>query len=752
VLDGWSVSVHQKNGRDGVMRVDGGQAKEGKQSLLLEAEDPVALAAGQKLFLPVGTLWRLRGWVRTENLSATGATAFTGAIDVRTSAGSLGRTPSHTGTADWREESVTFRVASPGEVNVQLFHTGRGRGTGKVWFDDIRLDAIAEPARAQTEEVRITAQKLSRLPIDAKQGGQFIEPLCSLIPSLLAQQVNASSFEEEPPCKFAYRPEVDQTQRPWYPDGAVQVARYSYDTFNAFNGARSQKIEIGATWARAGISQDGFALKKGLRYRLRLHMRGEGNVEARAWLHAGGRVVANAVSLGNAGAEWKGAAAELVASADTDNATLTIDFAGPGTLWLDRVYMIGEDAVLGIWRPDVVAALRELHSGVIRFGGTAIEGYEWDRGIGPWDQRVPFTTWWGGLEPNFVGEEEFIQLCRLVGAEPLICMRWTGKTPQDAADQIEYFNGAATTKWGSLRAKNGHAEPYGVKYWQIGNEVGGAEYDASVKPIAEAMRKVDPSIRILSAFPSEQTLKFGAGLLDYLSPHHYAIADLTGVEREFAALQKQIDRDGAGRQVRVAVTEWNTTGGEWGLGRGMLQTLGNALSCARYHNLLQRNADLTEMAMRSNLANSFGSGVIMTGPGWLYLAPTYYAQQFYARAAGTFPLRVERAGDLPWHLAEPDLSATLSADGKTLRIYVVNSTTETLRERLNLAALNVATMQGTAHVLKDGDQALSTEIINSRDDLRRIAPVTRAAAVQGSVLEYAFEPLSLTLVELQLGK
>jgi hypothetical protein len=54
--------------------------------------------------------------------------------------------------------------------------------------------------------------------------------------------------------------------------------------------------------------------------------------------------------------------------------------------------------------------------------------------------------------------------------------------------------------------------------------------------------------------------------------------------------------------------------------------------------------------------------------------------------------------------------------------------------------------------LKDRDQALSTELINSRDDPRRIAPATRAVAVKGGVLEYAFEPLSLTLVELQLGK
>ena len=100
------------------------------------------------------------------------------------------------------------------------------------------------------------------------------------------------------------------------------------------------------------------------------------------------------------------------------NATLTLDFEGPGTVWFDRVYLIGSDAALGIWRPDVVAALKAVHPGVIRFGGSTIEDYEWTNGIGPWDQRRPFTTVWGGLEENFVGLAEFIQLCQYVGAEP----------------------------------------------------------------------------------------------------------------------------------------------------------------------------------------------------------------------------------------------------------------------------------------------------------------------------------------------
>ena len=71
---------------------------------------------------------------------------------------------------------------------------------------------------------------------------------------------------------------------------------------------------------------------------------------------------------------------------------------------------------------------------------------------------------------------------------------------------------------GQAQGANGHPEPYGVKYWQIGNEVGGSQYDDSVRAFAEAMRKVDPTIKILSSFPSVETLSQGGGYLDYLCP------------------------------------------------------------------------------------------------------------------------------------------------------------------------------------------------------------------------------------------
>ena len=144
---------------------------------------------------------------------------------------------------------------------------------------------------------------------------------------------------------------------------------------------------------------------------------------------------------------------------------------------------------------------------------------------------------WRGLEPNFVGVEEFVQLCQYVGAEPLVCVRWTGKTPADAAAEVEYFNGGPQTRWGKVRAQNGHAAPYGVKYWQIGNEIGGPKYDASVRAFAEAMRRVDPTLKVLSSFPSADTLREGGGYLDYLCPHHYECGDLVGKDEDFKFLQ-----------------------------------------------------------------------------------------------------------------------------------------------------------------------------------------------------------------------
>lgn len=730
------------------------EVKEGNQSLLISADEPVHLTLRQELFLPIGTLWRLTGWVKpsVSVVSAEAGPADDGSapgprIGIEAQVGDQGFTAPAADSGQWQKEDFLFRVPSPGRMTIAL--KVLNKQSGKVWLHDIRLEPVPE---SQAEEsVTISSERLSHRPIDLKQGGQFIEPLCDLIPSLISQQVRSTSFEEESPWNQEYKREVDQPYRPWYPDGGVQVATYSYDANNPYNGKRSQKIELPLAHTWAGISQDGFYLDARHSYRLRLHMRSEGNVPVRVSLHGDGGMIAGPVSLGRAPLDWSGANGLLTAKRSTHNATLTIEFEGPGKLWLDRVYLIDTGAVLGLWRPDVVKALKTMNPGIVRFGGSTIETFDWKDTIGNWDTRVPFPDDpWGGLQENFVGVEEFVRLVKYIGAEPLVCLRWTGKTPRDAAHEVEYFNGSADTKWGQLRAKNGHPAPYHVRYWEIGNEVGGPEYDASLTAFGKAMHEVDPTIEISSSYASANTVRLAGAVLDYLSPHQYAVGDLNGTEAELDQLRDEIKRDGNGKDIRLSVTEWGVMTGHWGLKRGMLQTLGNALVSSRYQNMLHRYSDLVEIANLSNLSRTFGRGLLQPGPGWLYEIPGYYAQGLYQRAAGSFPLRICRSSTLAFYLREPDLDATITPDGRTLRIYAVNSTAEMRRTKFALNPSLGTVLNGEARVLADDEAIPDPEAMNSRDEPHRVDLKTQKTSLSGSEFDYGFAPFSVTLLELEL--
>jgi alpha-L-arabinofuranosidase len=731
------------------MSLDRSDAREGQQSLLVEASDPVNLTLRQEIFLPVGTLWRVTGWTKSQ-ISANVAKADAGPrIGIDSQVGKQDFSPSFANDGGWHQHSFLFRVPSPGRITIALDLFDQQ--SGKAWVDDIRLEPVAEAKGA--EAVTITDERLSKRPIDPKQGGQFIEPLCDVIPSMTAQQVQSSSFEEETPWSYAYKEAVDKPYRPWYPDGSVHDAEYSFDTNNPFNGKRSQRIELPVANTWAGISQDGFYLEAGHSYRLRLHMRGEGNPAIRASLHGEGTVVAGPRSLGRGTSEWQGFEVVLSPKRTLRNATLTIEFEGPGTLWLDRVYLIDTNAVLGLWRPDVVKALQDSKPYIVRFGGSTIETFEWTDTIGNWDKRVPFSDDpWGGLQDNFVGPEETTQLIQHVGAEPLIAVRWTGRGPQDAANEVEYFNGNVETKWGSLRAKNGHPKPYNVKYWEVGNEVGGTpEYDASVTAFAQAMLRVDPSIKILSSDPSQNIVRIAGSVLDYLTPHQYSVGDLNGTEEELKQLRDFIQRDANGKDIRVSVTEWNASADAWGLARGMLHTLGNALICSRYRNMMHRYADLVEIANISNFSRSFAGGQIQPGPGYLYMIPSYSTQILYQRAAGSYPLQVNRSSPLAFYLREPDLDATLSPDGKTLRIYGVNSTAQEHRVSFSLPRSLGGVQSAEELVVGDRHAVPDSEAMNLPDDPNRIFTQTKKIAVSRNGFEFGFKPFSVTLLELHLA-
>jgi alpha-N-arabinofuranosidase len=599
---------------------------------------------------------------------------------------------------------------------------------------------------ADVPTIKITREFLCPGHISPLQYGQFVEYLCNLIPGMWAEKLYDGSFEGLTPYKFAFLKETDFREKPWYPSGAVNRASFSLDGDNPVSGLVSKKIEVKEVIpCTVGISQDGIAVERGKASTFSCYLRKKGvEKPIQVRLHHEGKLLASCEFQAETG--WKKFRAQLTPSETDANATLTIEFAGPGTLWLDNLSLMPDDNICG-WRSDVVAAVKALKPGIIRFGGSALDepGYgdfDWRNTIGDPDRRRPFRAW-GGLQPTGAGLEEFVQFCRHVDAEPLICVRFSERTPKDAADQVEYFNGSTATPMGALRAKNGHPEPYRVKYWQVGNERSGQDYESKLADFCRAMKKIDPSIRLLSSYPSAGVLRQVGDLVDFVCPHHYDCGNLAATEDDIRKTRDLL-RDLAPRKsIKIAVTEWNTTAGDWGPRRARLWTLENALACSRYHNLIHRHSDIVQIANRSNLTNSFCSGIIQTDNHRLYKTPTYYAQQLYATLADNRPLRVEPGPETGQRL---DISATLASQNDAVIVFVVNDGLKDIARPLDFSTFGERGQEITTWTLTDSRHAGEPDVTNSFGDPERISPVKSKFQAVSPRFDYRFPSLSLTVM------
>jgi len=167
--------------------------------------------------------------------------------------------------------------------------------------------------------------------------------------------------------------------------------------------------------------------------------------------------------------------------------------------------------------------------------------------------------------------------------------------------------------------------------------------------------------------------------------------------------------------------------------------------------MMHRYSDLIEIANLSNMSHSFAGGQLQPGPGWLYMIPDYYAQLLYQRAAGSYSLRVDRSSSPSFYLREPDLDATISGDGKTLRVYAVNSTPELRDVKFTLPVSFGRLQSAKVFVLGDSSPVPDSEAMNLPDQRHRVAVQNRTTALSGREFSYRFDPFSVTLLEIQLA-
>jgi len=143
------------------------------------------------------------------------------------------------------------------------------------------------------------------------------------------------------------------------------------------------------------------------------------------------------------------------------------------------------DPKTGKLNPRMLAALKEIRPHWLRFpGGTISNTYQWKRAIGPLDKRIDSVHGWSAARTSYAvantfGPDEAARMMETVGGKLVICLSFSAETADSAADWVEYMNAKVGANpnggedWAAVRAKNGHAAPYGVKHWEIGNESGG---------------------------------------------------------------------------------------------------------------------------------------------------------------------------------------------------------------------------------------------------------------------------------------
>ena len=415
---------------------------------------------------------------------------------------------------------------------------------------------------------------------------------------------------------------------------------------------------------------------------------------------------------------------------DAGYAALKLRSKGSGTITLAAISLMPEDNTEG-FRPDVIALLKELDSPIYRWpGGNFVSGYDWKDGIGNPDARpTRYERAWNGLEYNDVGIHEFMQLCKILDAEANIAVNTGLGDAALAANEVEYFNGAATTPMGKRRAANGHPEPYDVQLWAVGNEMFGdwqlghmpiEEYVKKHNKVAEAMWAVDPDIDLIAVgYPGEwndMMYQNTAENMTYISEHFYRqdwhaggllthVKQMPDAIREIAEEHRRARREIpeiADRDIKIALDEWNYWYGphEFGL-LGTRYFLRDALGIAAGLNEFSRQSEMYYMANYAQTVNVIGA--IKTTPTDSWLEGTGLVLKVYRKEFGTIPVAVSGA-------PEPlDVAATLTEDGTYLTLSVINATHQEYQLTLDFISENIPT-QGTAFVITGSNDMVYNDV------------------------------------------
>ena len=561
-------------------------------------------------------------------------------------------------------------------------------------------------------------------------------------------------------------------------NGAHSTGSVSLNHVDVLNKNRADSLVLSVTHVAkggwVGVENNGYwgiAVRRGATYSGMLFAKtshgfhGSLTVELQG---ANGRVLAQTEIPSLTGA-WKKYSFTLTATSSSNNANFVVlaHHTGMVTFGFASLFPPTWKAQPNGLRVDLAQMVQRMDPKFMRFpGGNFVEGnsladaYNWEKTIGPVWERPGHYDIWGYPSTDGLGFLEYLEWCQELHAQPVyvtsvgIALDPTGPhgyraVPlnkirpwiQNVLDAIQFANGPVTTKWGALRAKYGHPEPFHLKYVELGNENGFQQsaYAKRYPLFYRAIKKAYPNITLIanSMIPGQPIQM--VDLHYYNSPAWFL---------ENANLFNHYSRRGP----KVFVGEYAAQTGTIGQSQGNMYA---ALGEAAFMTGLERNSDVVKMASYAPLFQNINNyqwspDAIVFNNHESYGTPSYYVQQMFARNTGTVvlptaigPLGSNRTETQP--TAGPMYTVS-SRDAKTgdIILTVVNSSSQSQTAQISLLGHPVVQSQGTVTTLT----APSLNAENSFTHPKNVAPVTRTLTGISDDFLYSFPKYSVTVIHI----
>ena len=530
-------------------------------------------------------------------------------------------------------------------------------------------------------------------------------------------------------------------------------------------------VESAPAGSRVGVANDGYwgiPVRPNTKYRASFYAKSDGGaapLTVSIESNDGATVYARA-SVPKVTTDWQQYAVTLTTPkgiAPTAATRFVITASRPGTVWLNLVSLFPptfNNRPNGN-RIDLMQTLAAMKPAFLRMpGGNYLEGdtiatrFDWKKTLGPISQRPGHMGPWSYRSTDGMGLLEFLEWCEDLKMEPLLAvyagysLRGEHVEPgaalqpfvQDALDEIEYVTGDVHTKWGAIRAADGHPKPWTLHYVEIGNEDffdRSGSYGGRYAQFYDAIKAKYPTLQLIA------TTGVKTRPPDVIDEHYYRKAS------EFVQDTHHYDAyDRKGPKIFVGEWASQDVATPWSKPetKGPTPTLNSALGDAAWMTGMERNSDVVVLEAYAPLLVNVNPGgrqwaVNLIGYDALtnYGSPSYWVQVMFAGHHGDTVLPATVGGS-------QTLAQSVTRDSKTGTVYVkvVNPTAAAQSVRVTLSGVKSVASRGTAVVLAGN----SPQDTNTITEPTRIVPRMQTVNGLSADFTHAFPPYSVTILQI----